>query len=64
MKMTSSGRPKRSTRKQVNYTDEYGDTAEELEKYLEKVQKDLDQRYQLFVAVRRDDENNNLYVIL
>ncbi|XP_076025346.1 lymphoid-specific helicase [Genypterus blacodes] len=43
VEMTSSGRPKRRTRNQVNYTEGDGDTPEDLEKYLEVVQKQLDQ---------------------
>ncbi|KAL1263327.1 hypothetical protein QQF64_006066, partial [Cirrhinus molitorella] len=40
--LTSSGRPKRRTRKVVDYYESNTDSAKELEKYLEKVQKEMD----------------------
>lgn len=42
--MTSSGRPKRRTRKVVNYTETAGDASLDLEKYLEMVYKENEQR--------------------
>ncbi|TRY60793.1 hypothetical protein DNTS_032222 [Danionella cerebrum] len=39
---TSSGRPKRRTRKAVDYSEESEDTVNDLEKYLEKLQKDAE----------------------
>ncbi|XP_073691275.1 lymphoid-specific helicase [Garra rufa] len=40
--LTSSGRPKRRTRKVVDYFESNTDSAKELEKYLEKVQKEME----------------------
>uniref|UniRef100_A0A6Q2Y281 Proliferation-associated SNF2-like protein n=1 Tax=Esox lucius TaxID=8010 RepID=A0A6Q2Y281_ESOLU len=40
--LTSSGRPKRRTRRPVDYDETDGDTACHLEKYLERVQKEAD----------------------
>uniref|UniRef100_A0A671WLE7 Proliferation-associated SNF2-like protein n=1 Tax=Sparus aurata TaxID=8175 RepID=A0A671WLE7_SPAAU len=42
--LTSSGRPKRRTRKVVNYTETAGDASLDLEKYLEMVYKENEQR--------------------
>ncbi|XP_010865484.1 lymphoid-specific helicase isoform X2 [Esox lucius] len=41
--LTSSGRPKRRTRRPVDYDETDGDTACHLEKYLERVQKEAEQ---------------------
>lgn len=43
MVFKSSGRPKRHT-SVVNYKERHGDTLHDLEKYLEKVQKEQEQR--------------------
>uniref|UniRef100_A0A672QP40 Lymphocyte-specific helicase-like n=1 Tax=Sinocyclocheilus grahami TaxID=75366 RepID=A0A672QP40_SINGR len=40
--LTSSGRPKRRTRKVVDYSESNTDSVKDLEKYLEKVQKDME----------------------
>ncbi|XP_070696903.1 lymphoid-specific helicase isoform X2 [Pempheris klunzingeri] len=40
--LTSSGRPKRRSRKVVDYAEKGGDTPYDLEKYLERVQKELE----------------------
>uniref|UniRef100_A0A673HK16 Lymphocyte-specific helicase-like n=1 Tax=Sinocyclocheilus rhinocerous TaxID=307959 RepID=A0A673HK16_9TELE len=40
--LTSSGRPKRRTRKVVDYYESNTDSVKDLEKYLEKVQKEMD----------------------
>ncbi|ROK15740.1 Lymphoid-specific helicase [Anabarilius grahami] len=40
--LTSSGRPKRRTRKVVDYTEKDTDSMKDLEKYLEKVQKEME----------------------
>ncbi|RXN24780.1 lymphocyte-specific helicase-like isoform X1 [Labeo rohita] len=40
--LTSSGRPKRRTRRVVDYYESNTDSAKDLEKYLEKVQKEMD----------------------
>uniref|UniRef100_A0A7N9ALI0 Proliferation-associated SNF2-like protein n=1 Tax=Mastacembelus armatus TaxID=205130 RepID=A0A7N9ALI0_9TELE len=42
--LTSSGRPKRRSQKVVNYKETDGDTARDMEEYLERVRKDLEQR--------------------
>ncbi|XP_026165837.1 lymphoid-specific helicase isoform X3 [Mastacembelus armatus] len=41
--LTSSGRPKRRSQKVVNYKETDGDTARDMEEYLERVRKDLEQ---------------------
>ncbi|KAI4813106.1 hypothetical protein KUCAC02_024454 [Chaenocephalus aceratus] len=41
--LAKSGRPKRSSRKEIDYQERGGDTPYDLEKYLEKVRKELDQ---------------------
>lgn len=42
VQLTSSGRPKRRTRKVVDYTEKDTDSMKDLEKYLEKVQKEME----------------------
>ena len=42
--LTSSGRPKRRTRKVVNYTETGEDTSQDLEKYFEMVYTENEQR--------------------
>lgn len=42
MPLTSSGRPKRRARKVVDYYESNTDSVKDLEKYLEKVQKEMD----------------------
>uniref|UniRef100_A0A3B5AIQ6 Proliferation-associated SNF2-like protein n=1 Tax=Stegastes partitus TaxID=144197 RepID=A0A3B5AIQ6_9TELE len=49
--LTSSGRPKRRTRKVVDYKETDADTPYNLEKYLERVRKELDQRSALLTHV-------------
>lgn len=38
--LSSAGRPKRRTRKDVDYTERPGDTPYDLEKYLDKMKKE------------------------
>lgn len=45
----SSGRPKRRTRKVVDYKEQSGDSPYDLEKYLEKVRKESEQRWVIMV---------------
>lgn len=42
--LTSTGRPKRRFRRVVDYTETDGDTPNDLEKYLERVRNELDQK--------------------
>ncbi|XP_051504280.1 lymphocyte-specific helicase-like [Myxocyprinus asiaticus] len=42
VQLTSSGRPKRRTRKLVDYSEDSTDSAQDLEKYLEKVQREME----------------------
>lgn len=44
MSLTSSGRPKRRTRRAVDYKERDGDTPYDLEKYLERVRKEQEER--------------------
>lgn len=57
MDVTSSGRPKRRTRKVVDYKEQSGDSPYDLEKYLEKVRKESEQRWVIMVH----DTNSALY---
>lgn len=42
--LTSSGRPKRGSRRLVDYNETDGETPHDLEKYLERVRKEQEQR--------------------
>lgn len=46
--LTQSGRPKRRSRKVVDYTETEKDTPYDLEKYLERVRKEQEQRFYIF----------------
>lgn len=47
--MTASGRPKRRTRKVVDYKEQGGDSPYDLEKYLEKIRKESEHRWVMAV---------------
>lgn len=47
--VTSTGRPKRRSRKVVDYKERDGDAPHDLEKYLERVRKEYEQRWAMSV---------------
>lgn len=54
VQLMSSGRPKRRTRKLVDYSEKDTDSVKDLEKYLEKVQKEMESQersvYQFYLC--------------